>query len=47
MFIVRRKLTVGHDIHFHTIMSFYTISHSLEHYIVSVFQKLPRLDIVR
>ena len=44
MFIIRRKLTIEtHGIH--TTVSFYSVSHSLGHYIVSVFQKLPRLDV--
>ena len=41
-----RKLTVERGIYFYISVFFYSISHSLEHYIARVFQKLPRFDVV-
>jgi len=46
-FILHRKLVVEHGVHFYTTVSFYSVSHSLEYYIASVFRKPLRLDVIR
>ena len=46
MFILRRELTIEHSVHFYTTVSFYSVSHTLEHYFFRIFQKSSRLDII-
>jgi len=44
VFVFRHKFAVERGVHFHTIMSFYSVSHTLEHYFSRVFQKPVQLE---
>lgn len=45
-FVVCHELTVEHDVHFSTVVSFYDVSHSLEYYTADVLEKSSRFDVV-
>ena len=46
-FIACYKLTIECGVHLYTAVSFYSVSHSLKHYVASVFQKPSQLNVIR